>query len=268
LPRRPYAPSSVALVLVLVLVLVLAACGGVASRPAADQTPEVSGSLTVLAAASLTQAFTRMGSQVHARYPGVEVKFSFAGSPTLVTQIQQGAPADVFASADQANMQKVVTGGFAIGAPAVFARNKLQIAVQAGNPKHITSLSDLANPAVKVDVCAPAVPCGAYSTTTFGRAGVKVTPVSQEQDVKSVLTKVGLGEADAGIVYVTDVKSAGGQVEGVTIPDDQNTTAEYPIVELKSTQSDAAARAFLDFVVGAEGQRTLASFGFLSGTAA
>ena len=245
--------------------LLLAACGGVPSQPA-GQTPQVSGNLTVLAAASLTQAFTKVGDQVHAKYPGVTVKLSFAGSPTLVTQIQQGAPADVFASADQANMQKVTGGGLALGTPSVFAHNKLEIAVQAGNPKHITSLPDLANPAVKVDVCAPGVPCGTYSTTTFGRAGIKVTPVSQEQDVKSVLTKVGLGEADAGIVYVTDVRSAGSQVEGVAIPDALNTTAEYPIVELKTTQSEPAAKAFVDYVLGAQGQQVLADSGFLSKT--
>jgi molybdate transport system substrate-binding protein len=243
--------------------LLLAACGGVAQQPAASPTPEVSGDLTVLAAASLTAAFNKLGGDLHAKYPDLNVKFSFAGSSTLVTQIQQGAPADVFASADQANMQKVTTGSFNMGDPSVFAHNKLQIAVQAGNPKHITSLADLANPAIKVDVCAPGVPCGTYSTSTFNKAGIKVTPVSQEQDVKAVLTKVGLGEADAGIVYVTDVKSGGSQVEGVTIPDNVNTLAEYPIVELKSTQNDKAAKTFVDYVVGTQGQKTLASFGFL-----
>jgi molybdate transport system substrate-binding protein len=242
--------------------LLLAACGGVAAQPAATP-PQVSGSLTVLAAASLTQAFTKIGDQVHRANPGVDVKFSFAGSPTLVTQIQQGAPADVFAAADQANMQKVVAGGFALVAPSVFAHNKLEIAVQAGNPKHITSVSDLANPAIKVDVCAPGVPCGTYATTVFGKAGIKVTPVSQEQDVKSVLTKVGLGEADAGIVYVTDVKSGGSKVAGVTIPDTQNTTAEYPLVELKATQNDAVAKLFVQYVLGTQGQKVLADFGFL-----
>ncbi len=241
----------------------LAACGGVVAQPAASPSPQVSVSLTVLAAASLTQAFTRIGDDLHARYPGLDVRFSFAGSPTLVTQIQQGAPADVFASADQANMQKVVTGGFALTAPTTFAHNKLEIAVQAANPKHISSVSDLANPSLKVDVCAPGVPCGTYATTVFGKAGIKVTPVSQEQDVKSVLTKVGLGEADAGIVYVTDVRSAGSQVQGVVIPDDLNTIAEYPIVELKSTQDDTAAKLFVRYVVGPEGQKVLASFGFL-----
>jgi len=261
-PRRVSVPLSAA------VGLLLAACGGVAAQPAAGPAPGVSGTLTVLAAASLTQAFTKVGEQLHTRYPSLDVKYSFAGSPTLVTQIQQGAPADVFASADQANMQKVVTGGLTAGTPAVFAHNKLEIAVQAGNPKHIAALSDLAGPAIKVDVCAPGVPCGTYSTTTFARAGIKVTPVSQEQDVKSVLTKVGLGEADAGIVYVTDVRSAGSQVDGVAIPDDLNTTAEYPIAELRSTQNEAAAKTFVDYLVGAQGHQTLASFGFLSKTAA
>src|SRR5262249_46615780 len=212
----------------------------------------------------------KIGDDVHKEYPGVDVKYSFAGSPTLVTQIQQGAPADIFASADQANMQKVVTGGFNMGTPAVFAHNKLEIAVQAGNPKHIASLSDLANPAIKVAVCAPGVPCGTYSTATFAKAGITVKPVTQEQDVKSVLTKVGLGEADAGIVYVTDVKAAktaGTKVEGVVIPDNLNTTAEYPVTELKTTQSDAAAKVFIDYVTGPDGQKTLQDFGFMSKTA-
>ena len=118
-----------------------------------------------------------------------------------------------------------------------------------------------------MDVCAPGVPCGTYSTTTFAKAGIKVTPVSQEPDVKSVLTKVGLGEADAGIVYVTDVKSAGSQVTGVVIPDNLNTVAEYPIAELKTTQSQEAATTFIDYVLGSDGQKTLESFGFESKTA-
>ena len=259
-------PRPASILLTSAAALLMAACGGAAAQP--GPTPQVSGSLTVLAAASLTAAFNRIGDDVHRTYPGVDVKFSFAGSPTLVAQIQQGAPADVFASADDANMQKVVSGGFNRGTPAVFAHNKLEIAVRAGNPRHITSLSDLSSSGIKVDVCAPAVPCGAYSTTTFARAGITVKPVSQEQDVKSVLAKVGLGEADAGIVYLTDVQSAAGQVEGVRIPDNLNTVAEYPIVELKTTRSSAAARTFVDYVVGAQGQKTLASFGFQSKAAA
>jgi molybdate transport system substrate-binding protein len=246
--------------------LLLVACGGAAStsRPSPSASPKLSGTLTVLAAASLTGAFTKIGDQLHAKNPDLNVKFSFAGTPMLVTQIQQGAPADVFASADQKNMQAVVTGGYNAGTPQVFAHNKLEIAVGAGNPKHVTSVTDLTNPSIKVDVCAPAVPCGSYATTVFGKANLKVTPVSQEQDVKSVLTKVSLGEADAGIVYVTDVKSAGGAVEGVQIPDNLNVNAEYPIVELKSEQNSAAAKAFVAYVVGGQGQKVLKSFGFIT----
>jgi len=242
----------------------LVACGGgSAAQPAASQAPKLTGTLTVLAAASLTEAFTKIGDQLHAKNPDLDVKFSFAGSPTLVTQVQQGAPADILATADQTNMTKVTGASLNAGAPSVFAHNKLTIAVESGNPKKITGVSDLANPSIKVAVCAPGVPCGTYSTSTFSKAGVTVKPVTQEQDVKSVLTKVGLGEVDAGIVYVTDVKSAAGKVDGVTIPDAQNTIAEYPITELKSEQNATAAKAFLDYVLGKDGQKVLADYGFL-----
>jgi molybdate transport system substrate-binding protein len=225
--------------------LLLVACGGVASssQPSPSPSPRLSGTLTVLAAASLTGAFTKIGDQLHAKNPDLDVKLSFAGTPTLVTQIQQGAPADVFASADQKSMTTVVTGGYNSGTPQVFAHNKLEIAVGAGNPKHVTSITDLTNPSIKVDECAPAVPCGSYATTAFGKAGLKVTPVSQEQDVKTVLTKVSLGEADA---------------------DNLNVTADYPIVQLKSAQNQTAAKAFVDYVLGSPGQKVLASFGFIT----
>ena len=155
--------------------LLLAACGGAApsSQPSPSPSPKLSGTLTVLAAASLTGAFTKIGDDLHAKNPDLDVKFSFAGTPTLVTQIQQGAPADVFASADQKNMTTVVSGGFNAGTPQLFAHNKLEIAVAAGNPKHITSVNDLTNSAIKVDECAPAVPCGSYATTVFGKAGIR-----------------------------------------------------------------------------------------------
>ena len=246
--------------------LLLAACGGAApsSQPSPSPSPKLSGTLTVLAAASLTGAFTKIGDDLHAKNPDLDVKFSFAGTPTLVTQIQQGAPADVFASADQKNMTTVVSGGFNAGTPQLFAHNKLEIAVAAGNPKHITSVNDLTNSAIKVDECAPAVPCGTYATTVFGKAGITVTPVSQEQDVKSVLSKVSLGEADAGIVYVTDVQAGGSSVTGVQIPDNLNVTADYPIVELKSEQNSTAAKAFVDYVLGSRGQKVLGSLGFIT----
>jgi molybdate transport system substrate-binding protein len=187
------------------------------------------------------------------------VEFNFAGSSALAAQITQGAPADVFASADQPNMQKVVDAGYA-NAPGVFASNRLQMVVGRGNPKGIRSLADLARPGLVVVVCAPAVPCGAYGAQALGKAGVTVHPASQEQDVKAVVTKVQLGEADAGIVYQTDVRAAGSGVEGVDIPAEQNVTAEYPIAVLKG--AGPAAAAFVDFVRTAEGQRILAGFGF------
>jgi molybdate transport system substrate-binding protein len=258
--RRPFALVSSATVALLV-----AACGGSGSQSSASPPAgQVTGNLTVLAAASLTDAFNKMGEQFKAQHSGADVKFSYAGSPTLVTQIQQGAPADVFASADQANMQKVVDGGLNSKQPKVFARNKLEIVVQAGNPKQIKSVADLANPAIRVDVCAPGVPCGTYATSVFSNANAKITPVSQEDNVKAVVTKVSLGEADAGIVYATDVKAGGDKVQGVTIPDDQNVMASYPIVQLKAATNEKAAQAFITLVTGSEGQKTLAGYGFLS----
>ena len=161
------------------------------------------------------------------------VTFNFAGSASLVTSINNGAPADVFASADTPNMDKVVNAGNATSSPANFATNKLQIVVPAGNPKGIKGLSDLANPGTVVILCAPAVPCGNYANQALTKAAVKVTPKSQEQDVNAVVSKVSLGEADAGIVYVTDVKSAGAKVQGVDIPDDQNVIASYPMATIK-----------------------------------
>jgi molybdate transport system substrate-binding protein len=258
--NRPFTLFSAALGL-----LLTAGCGGVASQSSASPSPDqVTGSLTVLAAASLTDGFNKIGEQFKAKHSGVDLKFSYAGSPTLVSQIQQGAPADVFASADQPNMQKVVDGGLNSGAPKVFARNTLQIVVEAGNPKQIQTVADLAKPGIKFDACAPGVPCGTYATNALNKANVKVTPVSQEDNVKAVVTKVSLGEADAGIVYTTDVKAGGAKVAGVTIPDDLNVTASYPIVQLKAAPHPKAAEAFIGYVTGSEGQKTLASYGFLS----
>jgi molybdate transport system substrate-binding protein len=258
--NRPITQFSAALAL-----LLTAACGGAASQssagPSADQ---VTGNLTVLAAASLTDSFNRIGEQFKAKHSGVNIRFSYAGSPTLVAQIQQGAPADVFASADQPNMQKVVDGRLNSEAPRVFARNKLEIVVQAGNPTQIQTVADLAKPGIKFDACAPGVPCGTYATNVLNKANVRVTPVSQEDNVKAVVTKVSLGEADAGIVYATDVKAGGAKVAGVTIPDDVNVTASYPIVRLEAAPNQKAAEAFIGFVTGSEGRKTLAGYGFLS----
>lgn len=239
--------------------LVAAACGSpapVSSSPAAPSP------VTVFAAASLTAAFQSIGAVVGRADPRLKAEFNFAGSSTLVAQIQQGAPADVFASADQPNMRKLLDGGLVSGSPRVFATNRLQIVVAAGNPKGITRLADLVRPGLVVVLCAPAVPCGRYAAQALQKAGVSVVPASQETDVKAVVSKVALGEADAGIVYVTDVKAGGVKVQGVVIPDGQNVVASYPIALVKAAHDGRAAQAFVDFVLSPQGQRILAGFGF------
>ncbi len=225
--------------------------------------PKPSGTVTVFAAASLTAAFETMAGAFEKAHPGAKVELNFAGSPTLVQQIEQGAPADVFASADEANMQKLVESGEVAGAPQLFAQNTLQIAVPAGNPKHITTLADFAKADLTIALCGPTVPAGRYAVEVFAKAGVPVPAASQELDVKAVVSKVMMGEADAGIVYVTDVRAAGRQVEGVAIPEPSNVSARYPIAVLKSAPNPAAAEAFVAFVLSPEAQQLLATFGFL-----
>src|SRR5438132_7040435 len=240
--------------------LVLAGCG--TSEPGSPPSSGPSGSITVFAASSLTGAFGRIGADFQKTFPGTMIHFAFAGSSTLVAQIQQGAIGDVLASADQPNMQKLVNAGLTSGSPSIFARNKLQIVVPAGNPKHVTGLADLSRAGLVVVLCAPAVPCGHYPAEALKKANVTVTPASQETDVKAVLTKVAPGGADAGIVYLTDVKAAGAQLQGVDIPDSLNVIADYPIVVLKDSQDIGLAKAFIGYI-HANGQRTLAHYGFL-----
>ena len=216
--------------------------------------------LNVFAASSLTDAFTQLGSDFTAAHPDVKVSFDFAGSNDLVTQLQQGAPADVLATADTGNMDKA---GDLAGAPQAFAGNKLIIAVEPGNPEHITGLADLARKDLKVVLAAPEVPAGKYAEEALGKAGVTVRPVSLEVSVKGVVTKISLGEADAGIVYVTDVEAAKGKIDGVAIPDDQNVIASYPIATLSGSEYPDDAKAFVDLVLSDEGQKVLADNGFL-----
>src|ERR1700730_8061802 len=244
---------------------VLAACG--TSGGAASTSPSsLSGFIHVFAAASLTASFNALGTTFHQDNPGVGVDFNFAGTPTLVTQIEQGAPADVFASADRTNMDKLTADGYAGGTSKVFARNQLEIVVAPGNPKGINGLADLAKPGVIYISEAPIVPAGKYSLQALASAGVKVTPKSLETSVTAVISKTELGEADAGIVYTTDVTAAGSKVAGVQIPAANNVTATYPIVVVKGTTNAAAAYAFTSYVVSATGQSALASFGFLPAT--
>jgi molybdate transport system substrate-binding protein len=245
--------------------VLLAACGGsggtAASSPSA--TP-LSGTIQVSAAASLTASFNALGASFHQANPGVTVTFNFAGTPTLVTQIEQGAPADVFASADTTNMDKLTADGFTTGTSKIFARNQLEIVVAPGNPKGITGLADLAKSGLIYISEAPTVPAGKYSLQALASAGVKVTPKSLETSVTAVIGKIELGEADAGIVYTTDVKAAGSQVQGVEIAASNNVIATYPIVEVKGTKSPDVTTAFIDYILSSTGQSTLASFGFLS----
>jgi molybdate transport system substrate-binding protein len=245
--------------LVAVVAALLSACGSSGS----PSTSSLSGTASVFAAASLTASFNAIGTAFQAAHPGVTIKFNFGGTPTLVTQIEQGASADVLASADTTNMDKLKTDGFTAGTPQVFAHNKLEIVVAAGNPKGITGLADLTKPGVIYITEAPTVPAGKYALQILANANVKVTPKSLETDVKSVVSKIQLGEADAGIVYVTDVTAAGNKVAGVPIPDSVNVIATYPIVAVKGTKNADIANAFIAYVLSADGQATLQSFGFL-----
>jgi molybdate transport system substrate-binding protein len=245
---------------------VLAACSsssGGSSSGSSSAPGKVSGTVVVFAATSLTEAFDKIGAQFEKAHPGVTVKFNYNGSSSLATSIDQGAPADVFASAAPENMKTVTDAGNASGTPQTFASNTGEIMVEKGNPKKITSVKDLANPAIKVAVCAPEVPCGAVATAIFQNAGVTVKPVSEETNVGGVVTKVTLGEVDAGIVYVTDVKANEAKATGVPIPADQNDTTEYPIVEVKGAPNASGAKAFISYVLGPDGQKVLASFGFM-----
>jgi molybdate transport system substrate-binding protein len=253
--------SRIRLAAVLVVAaLVLAGCGGGDDDSGGSSGATSSGELKVFAAASLTAAFTKIGDQYAAANGGDKVTFNFAGSQALATQIQQGAPADVFASADIPNMDKVKD---LVGTPQNFASNLLAIVVEKGNPKGVKGLDDLASPDLKVVLAAEEVPAGKYAKQVLDQAGVAVKPVSQEDNVKAVVTKVSLGEADAGIVYVTDVTAGGDKVEGVDIPEDQNLTATYPIATVKASKDQAGAQAFMDLVLSAEGQQVLKEYGFL-----
>jgi molybdate transport system substrate-binding protein len=225
-------------------------------------TPAVSGDITVFAAASLTDSFKAVGEAFTAANPDAKATFSFDASSALVQQITQGAPADVFASADTANMDKLTAASLNGTEPVVFATNLLQIIVAPGNPKGITGVADLAKPDLKVVLCAPEVPCGKYAKQILDTAGAAVTPVSLEQNVKGVVTKVTAGEADAGIVYVTDVTAAGSKAEGVDIPADVNVVAKYPIASVKTSTKAEVDQAFIDFLLGPDGQAIMAKYGF------
>jgi molybdate transport system substrate-binding protein len=233
-----------------------------ASQPAAAGR-QPSGEVTVFAAASLTESFGAIARQFEKKYPDVDVKFNFDASSNLATQIQQGAPADVFASADEASLQKAADSGDVTADPVVFARNRLEVAVEAGNPENVKGLRDLDDPDLVVVLCADSVPCGKYAAEAFAKAGVTVNPASREENANATLSKVSLGEADASVVYVTDVKAAKGEVTGVRIPDRQNVIATYPTAAVEGSDNSAAGKAWVQFIQSAGAQKTLRRFGFL-----
>lgn len=243
------------------LTLIATACG---SGPARDSSSTASETLTVFAASSLREAFTAIGDAFTAANPNVTITFNFAASSELVTQVDNGAPADIVATADTSTMSRLTTSDSIRTDPAVFTTNRAMIVVGAGNPNNITEVSDLADPDLVVVACAPDVPCGTYARTVLDNAGVAVTFKSLEENVTSVVSKVMLGEADAGIVYATDVLGAGTDVDGVEIPAALNVEAEYPVAITADTDDSAVARAFIDFLLSAEGRSILESFGFVS----
>ncbi|MCC2314754.1 molybdate ABC transporter substrate-binding protein [Cellulomonas xiejunii] len=261
-------PSARRPALVLLAVVTLGLVGCAASAPAAvpaERRPPATsgtldGTLVVLAAASLTDVLTTLVDDLEAEHPGLTVRTSFAGSATLARQVVAGAPADVLVTASPQTMAGVteVTGGDAV----VVARNRMQLAVPAGNPGHVTSLADVADPALTVALCAPEVPCGALGAQALARAGITPSPDTLEQDVRAVLTRLTLDEADVGLVYRTDVVAAGSAVDGLELPPDAQVTTAYPALVLPDAPHAEAATAFLALLRGPEGRRTLTEAGF------
>jgi molybdate transport system substrate-binding protein len=260
-----------AVVVSAVAALALAGCsssgsGGKSSASAAASSagsstaPALSGSITVFAASSLTGTFNALGKSFEAAHPGVTVTFNYGSSGTLATQITQGAPADVFASAAVKNMQTVLDAKDADSATN-FVKNTMEIAVPAANPAKITALADLAKPGIKLALCVTTAPCGATADQVFTNAKLTVKPVTREADAKTTISKVTLGEADAALVYVTDVKAASG-VTGIEIPTDVNATTEYPIATLTHSGNSATAAAFVAYVLSSTGQSVLSAAGF------
>jgi molybdate transport system substrate-binding protein len=241
----------------LVLALPLAGCGDGSDGGSGETT-----TLQVYAAASLTASFEKIADAFEAKHEGVKVELNFGGSSDLATQIQEGAPADVFASADTANMEKLIDDELTGAEPRDFATNTLEIAVPPDNPAGIASFQDLAKPGLNLVICAPEVPCGAAAQKVAENAGVTLDPVSEEQSVTDVLAKVTSGEADAGLVYVTDVQAAGDDIEGITFPESDSVVNTYPITPVGGSDEPNLAQEFLQMVLGDPGQSILADFGF------
>jgi molybdate transport system substrate-binding protein len=231
----------------------------------AQSKQKVSGTITVSAAASLTEAFTETFDRFEKVNPKVSVTPNFGSSLALVTQIQSGAPADVFASADLANMDKLVTAGKVTASPTTFARNQLEIATKPGNPSNVKGLNDLSRVGT-IALCGATVPCGVYAANVLQRAGVSIpeSSITRGVDAKATLAAVSQGDANAAIVYVTDVNAARKSVTGVEIPEAQNTVAVYPIAPIASSSNQRAAKALISYVASPAGQKILGKYGFLA----
>lgn len=243
----------------------LSACASGTTRPStgsASPGSSISGEITVFAAASLKTTFMQLAKDFEVQHPGTKVTLSFAGSSDLVTQITQGAPADIFASADTKNMAKLADADLVEGTATNFATNVLEIAVPPGNPASISSFADLAKPGVKVVTCASQVPCGAATKTVEQAAGTALSPVSEESSVTDVLGKVTSGEADAGLVYVSDVKAAGDKVKGIPFPESDRAINTYPIATVGSSKNKELAAAFIANVTSEAGKKVLMDAGF------
>ncbi len=262
---RPF--CRIALVTTMTLSVLLAGCAdgtetsAIAPPSTATADPRLKGSVTVFAAASLTEAFDDLKRALVAGNPELHLTYSFAGSQQLVAQISAGAPADVVATADQESMARLV-GANLVEAPTDFASNSLQIAVAPRNPKGIKGLADLSRQDLKTVLADPSVPAGRYARQALEKAGVTVKPVSLELDVKAVLRKVASGEADAGIVYVSDVSAAGSSVTGIEVPPEHNVVARYPVAVVRGTTRRGAAQAFVDHMLQGARRDALLAHGF------
>ncbi len=239
------------------VLLLSAACGGTGEGSDSDSEQ----TLTVFAASSLTATFTELADDFEADHEGVTVELSFGGSSDLVAQVQQGAPADVVATADTVTMERLTTEDL-VGEPVTFATNRLEIVVPPGNPAGVASLQDLARPGLALVVCAPQVPCGAATSQVAEEAGVRLSPVSEEPSVTDVLGKVVSGEADGGLVYVTDVLAAGDEAEGIEFPESQAVINTYPVAVVAGADSDDLADEFVALVTGDRGRAVLSEAGF------
>lgn len=247
--------------------MILTACGtgagsGDRSTESGGAASSAEGTLTVYAAASLTKSFDRLAEEFEAEHPGVDVMVDYGGSSGLVQRLQEGAQADVFASADERTMRRLIDSGSPTGEPVTFASNTLTLVVPAGNPADISGVEDLRQDGVKFVRCAPDVPCGAAADELEKANGIDVNPVSSELSVTDVLGKVTSGQADAGLVYVTDAKAAGDRVETIEVPHAQEIVNYYPVVTFPDSSNSTSATEFVDWLTSERGQKILRDEGF------